>query len=62
VLPTGGQPGDNPQLLPVLDAIAVPGSWRRPAAQAPGLLLVDKGYTRAALRRQRIRHAIPPAL
>jgi transposase len=62
VLLTGGQAGDNPQLLPVLDAIAVQGPAGRPRKR-PVLLLADKGYahdsTRAALRRRRIPHAIP---
>jgi transposase len=62
VLLTGGQAGDNPQLLPVLDAIAVHGPAGRPRKK-PVLLLADKGYahdrTRAALRRRGIRHAIP---
>ena len=62
VLLTGGQAGDNPQLLPVLDAIAVHGPAGRPRKR-PVLLLADKGYahdsTRTALRRRRIRHAIP---
>jgi transposase len=63
VLLTGGQAGDNPQLLPVLDAISVraPGGGR--PRKRPDLLLADKGYahdsTRAALRRRRIRHVIP---
>jgi hypothetical protein len=36
VLLTGGQAGDNPQLLPVLDAIAIRGPGGRLAAQATG--------------------------
>jgi transposase len=63
VLLTGGQAGDNPQLLPVLDAIAVPGPAGGRPRKRPALLLADKGYahdsTRAALRRRHIRHAIP---
>jgi transposase len=62
VLISGGQAGDNPFLLPVLDAIAVGGTGGRPRKR-PDLLLADKGYahdsTRAALRRRGIRHAIP---
>jgi transposase len=63
VLVSGGQAGDNPCLLPVLDAIAVrrPGPGR--PRKRPALLLADKGYAhdsaRAALRRRGIRHAIP---
>ena len=63
VVLTAGQAGDNPQLLNVLDAIAVhrgvPGRPRR----RPDMLIADKGYahdsTRAALRRRGIRHTIP---
>jgi transposase len=63
VLLSGGQAGDNPYLLPVLDAIAVRGPAGGRPRKRPGLLLADKGYahnsTRAALRRRGIRHAIP---
>jgi transposase len=63
VLLTGGQAGDNPQLLPVLDAIAVRGPAGGRPRKRPDLLLADKGYahdsTRTALRRRRIRHVIP---
>lgn len=63
VLLTPGQAGDNPQLLNVLDAIAVhhggPGRPRR----RPDMLIADKGYahdsTRRTLRRRGIRHTIP---
>lgn len=63
ILLTGGQCGDDPHLLPLLDAITVnragPG---RPRAR-PDMLIADKGYahdsTRKALRQRRIRHAIP---
>ena len=62
VLISGGQAGDNPFLLPVLDAIAVGGTGGRPRKR-PDLLLADKGYahdsTRAALRRRGIAHVIP---
>ncbi len=54
---TGGQAGDNPQLLPLiddLDAADHGGAFR---------LLADKGYThpstREALRQRRIPHTIP---
>ena len=63
VLLTGGQAGDNPQLLPVLDAIAVRGPAGGRPRKRPDLLLADKGYshpsTRAALRGRRIRLVIP---
>ncbi|MDG4821989.1 IS5 family transposase [Asanoa sp. WMMD1127] len=62
ILLTGGQAGDNPQLLNLLDAITVrrgPGRTR----QRPDMLIADKGYahdsTRQALRSRRIRHTIP---
>jgi transposase len=63
ILISPGQAGDNPYLLPVLDAIAVdpPGPGR--PRKRPDMLIADKGYahdsTRAALRRRRIRHTIP---
>ena len=63
VLLTPGQAGDNPQLLPLLDAIGVrePGAGR--PRKRPEMLIADKAYahdsTRAALRRRGIRHAIP---
>lgn len=50
-------------LLPALDAIAVRGPAGGRPRKGPGLLLADKGYAhdsaRTALRRRRIRHAIP---
>lgn len=63
VLLSPGQAGDNPFLLPVLDAIRVHGPAGGRPRKRPGLLLADKGYahdsTRAALRRVGIPHAIP---
>jgi len=63
VLLSGGQAGDNPFLLPALDAISVHGPAGGRPRKRPGLLLADKAYahdsTRAALRRRGIRHAIP---
>lgn len=63
VLLSGGQAGDNPYLLPVLDAIAIRGPGGSRARKRPDLLLADKGYahdsTRAALRRRGIPHNIP---
>jgi putative transposase len=51
-----GQAGDNPWLVPLLDALA--GTGHRPEH-----LLADKAYshpsTRRKLRRRRIRHTIP---
>ena len=56
VLLSAGQAGDNPRLIPLLDALSQAG--RRPAH-----LLADKAYshpsTRRELRRRRIRHTIP---
>jgi transposase len=63
VLLTAGQAGDNPQLLPLLDAIAVPRRGRGRPRSRPAHLIADKGYshpsTRAALRRRGIAHSIP---
>ena len=62
VLLTPGQAGDNPQLLPLLDAIDVPGRGGR-RRKRPAQVLADKAYshpsTRAALRRRSIRSTIP---
>ena len=60
VILTGGQAGDNPQLLPLL---TVHRHWHRPG-RARGLrILADKAYshpsTRNALRRKGIPHTIP---
>jgi transposase len=60
---TGGQAGDNPQLLPLLDGIQVarigPG---RPRCR-PEVVIADKAYshpsTRHALRDRHIRFACP---
>lgn len=58
---TPGQAGDNPQLLPVLDDIAVP-TGGRPRSR-PTVLIADKAYshpsTRKALRKRHIRTVIP---
>ncbi|MGQ0778301.1 MAG: transposase [Pseudonocardiales bacterium] len=62
ILITPGQAGDNPMLLPVLDAITVKGRIGRPRKR-PDVLIADKGYahdsTRTRLRRRGIRHVIP---
>ena len=54
---TGGQAGDNPQLLPLIDDLR--GAGQHGAFR----LLADKGYThpstREALRKSRIAHTIP---
>ena len=63
MLLSGGQAGDNPYLLPVLDAIAIRGPAGGRLRKRPDLLLAGKGYahdrTRAALRRRGIPHNIP---
>jgi transposase len=61
---TPGQAGDNPQLLPLLDDIAVAarGAAGRPRRR-PDCVIADKAYshnsTRLALRRRGIRVVIP---
>jgi transposase len=63
ILLTPGQAGDNPQLLNVLEAIAVSRAGTGRPRKRPDMLIADKAYahdpTRAALRRLRIRHTIP---
>lgn len=58
---TPGQAGDNPQLMPVLDQIAVP-TGARPRSR-PATVIADRAYshpsTRKALRKRRIRAVIP---
>lgn len=61
---TPGQAGDNPQLLPLLDDIAVPVRGRnRGSRRRPDRVIADKAYshpsTRKALRRRRIAVVIP---
>ena len=56
LLLSAGQAGDNPRLVPLLDALAQSG-------HRPAHLLADKAYshpsTRRELRHRRIRHTIP---
>jgi transposase len=56
LLLSAGQAGDNPRLVPLLDALSQ-------AGYRPAHLLADKAYshpsTRRELRRRRIRHTIP---
>ena len=56
LLLSAGQAGDNPRLVPLLDALAQ-------AGYRPAHLLADKAYshpsTRRELRRRRIRYTIP---
>lgn len=63
ILLTPGQAGDNPQLLPLLDAIRVKAAGPGRPRKRPEMLVADKGYahdpTRRELRRRRIRHTIP---
>lgn len=60
-----GQAGDNPELLPLLDDIAVPVlDAAAPTERShPDVVLADKAYshpsTRKALRQRRIRACIP---
>lgn len=60
---TPGQAGDNPQLLPVLDAIRVPRQGPGRPRSRPDEVLADKAYfhasTRAALRSRGIRFTSP---
>jgi transposase len=60
---TGGQRGDSPQLIPVLDAIAVPRLGPGRPRTCPDRVVADKAYTSAAnrayLRRRGIRATIP---
>ncbi|MEV6138767.1 transposase [Nocardia sp. NPDC051990] len=63
VLLTGGQAGDNPQLLPLLDGIRVARTGAGRAWIRPALLIADKAYshpsTRSALRRRQVRFVSP---
>ncbi|GAB3873311.1 hypothetical protein GCM10027610_140260 [Dactylosporangium cerinum] len=63
ILLTEGQAGDNPQLLALLDHIAVNAPGPGAPRKRPDVLIADKGYahdsTRRVLRRRGIRHVIP---
>ena len=60
---TPGQDGDNPQLLPLLDAIRVKQPGRGRPRKRPDRVLADKAYThpttRRALRRRGITFTSP---
>jgi transposase len=63
ILLTPGQAGDNPQLLPLLDQIAVGRDGPGRPRKRPTRVLADKAYshpsTRAALRRRGIKFTSP---
>ena len=63
VILTPGQTGDNPQLLPLLDQIAVGREGSGRPRKRPERVLADKAYshpsTRAALRRRGIGFTSP---
>ena len=63
VLLTAGQAGDNPQLVPLLDAIRVHDGGPGRPRKKPDMVIADKAYahdlTRRALRRRGIAHTIP---
>lgn len=60
---TAGQAGDNPQLLPLLDAVSVGRSGPGRPRQHPDRVVADKAYshpfTRAALRARGIAFTCP---
>jgi transposase len=66
ILLTPGQAGDNPQLLPLLDQIAVGRDGPGRPRKRPRRVLADKAYshpsTRAALRRRGIAFTSPERL
>lgn len=63
MLLTGGQRGDSPQFIPVLEAIRVPRPGSGRPRSRPDRVLADKAYTsrrnRRYLRRRGIRATIP---
>ncbi len=60
---TAGQAGDNPQLLPLLDAVSVAPPRPRPPPRPPPRVVADRAYshpsTRAALRARGIAFTSP---
>ena len=60
---TGGQAGDNPQLVALLDGVRVPRRGPGRPRVRPDHLLADKAYshpsTRRMLRRRGLSHTIP---
>jgi transposase len=63
VLLTAGQAGDNPQLLPLLDQVAVARSGPGGPRRRPQRVIADRAYshpsTRVALRARHIRFTCP---
>lgn len=63
VIITPGQAGDNPQLMPLLEAINVPRAGHGRPRKRPAAVLADKAYahpwTRRALRAKGIRFTCP---
>src|SRR5690606_3810073 len=63
LLITGGQRGDSPQFVPVLEGIRVPKAGRGRPRTRPDQVFADKAYSsranRGYLRRRRIRATIP---
>lgn len=63
VIITPGQAGDNPQLMPLLDAISVPRVGPGRPRKRPEMVLADKAYahpsTRRSLRQKGIRFTCP---
>lgn len=66
VVLTGGQAGDNPQLLPVLDGIRVARTGPGRPRTRPQAVITDKAYshpsTRRQLRRRKVRFISPERL
>jgi transposase len=60
---TPGQAGDNPQLLPLLDQVAVPRPRSGGPRRRPDRVIADRAYshpsTRTALRTRHIRFTCP---
>ncbi len=63
VVLTGGQAGDNPQLLPVLEGIRVTRLGSGRPRTRPEAVVADKAYahpsTRAAMRRRKVKFVSP---